>query len=75
MQDLVESDKVVGRKLGNNGSKSRLKSEDILIDMCYFQDELENCDECVDILRYERCREDVEIILYGCYDEKLSDAA
>ena len=43
--------------------------------MGYFQDEFEICDECGDIVRYERSREDVEIILYGCYDEKLSDAA
>ena len=75
MQDLVESEKVVGRKVGNNGLKSRLRNEDILVDMSYFQEEFENCDGCGDIVRYERWREDVEIILYGCYDEKLSDAA
>ena len=54
MQDLVESDKVVGRKVGNNGLKSRLKNEDILVDMSYFQEEFENCDGCGDIVRYER---------------------
>ena len=54
MQDLVESDKVVGRKVGNNGLKSRLKNEDILVDMSNFQDELKNCDDCDDIVRYER---------------------
>jgi hypothetical protein len=46
-----------------------------LVDMSNFQDELKNCDDCDDIVRYERWREDVEIILYGCYGEKLSDAA
>ena len=54
MQDLVESDKVVGRKVGNNGLKSRLKNEDILVDMSYFQEEFENCDDCGYIVRYER---------------------
>ena len=75
MQDLVESDKVVGRKVGNNGLKSQQKSKDILVDMSYFQDEFKNCDDCGDIVRYQRLREDVEIILYGCYYEKLLDAA
>lgn len=75
MQVSVESDKVVGRKVGNNGLKLQLKNEDILVDMSYFQDELKNCDDCDDIVRYERWREDVQIILYGCYGEKLSDAA
>jgi hypothetical protein len=40
MQVSVESDKVVGRKIRNNGLKLQLKNEDILVDMSYFQDEL-----------------------------------
>jgi hypothetical protein len=51
MQDLVESDKVVGRKIGNNGLKSRLKKKDISLDMSYFQNEFRRYDECGDIVR------------------------
>jgi hypothetical protein len=54
MQDLVESDKVVGRKVGNNGLKSQHESEDISLDMNYFQNEFRRYDECGDIVRYER---------------------
>ena len=54
MQDLVESDKVVARKVGNKGLKSQLKNEDILVDMGYFQEEFENCDGCGYIVRYKR---------------------